>query len=187
MPEFTEADVIYLLKNHEYIQSSIKFIEKQIVNLITSKSELIRQLSMPGMNYDNAVGIRFAPKPKIHDVVEDYRSIEIQSLNEAKLLLTAVKEEQEVLAIVMKRMYALPEPYRSVLLMLYLQHEKWDTICRELVISRTTLQQMRDIAVGGIATGQIEPAAKDGGKKEPVKEIEGQMSLQEYLEEQERN
>lgn len=184
MPELTEEDVFYILQNMECIRNSTEFIEKQAVNLMTAQTELIRQLSMPGLSGTREG--RTYGKPRIHDVVENYRSTVKDNLNEAERLVMAVKEEREVLSLVTGRMYTLPEPYRSVLIMLYIKHEKWETICRELVISKTTLKKLRNTAVRGIAAGRTESGNADSGtasagERKNVRDMEGQMSLQEYL------
>ena len=180
----TEEDVVYFLKNGKSIKATIKSCRDYIAAALSESDELIRELSMPGVASGMSV-VRGNGQNKIYNIYEKYMEILDERGRTVQQMIDVINEEEDTLNLVFNRTYRLPEPYRSVIIMLYINAEKWDTVCREMDISRKTLQTIRATAITSIAEGTFSlPAIRKTKDKSDVakKEVAGQISITQYME-----
>lgn len=141
-----EKELIYLLSNKDLILEGIQFTRNQIFSQLEEKNEMIKRLSLQGINYIDTIS-----KGKKGDINHDqmfnlFESLQkhqAEQINFLKTELYKVAAEEECIQGVLRELYILKEPYRNILILLFIQKEKWVYLTDKYHCGKSKIARLR--------------------------------------------
>lgn len=172
----TEEELVYFLKYHKNIEKSIEVTKRQLFHQIKDREDIIEHLSLIEYekigNHNNAKNY----PDKIMEDIKKYGQIKENSKEDWKTISNILTAEKQCLNTIFTCIYQMKEPERSILILLYIENEKWDFICNELYISSTRLWRIRKEALKNLLN--IYEASK---KKKEIIEDGEKFLIQKFL------
>lgn len=140
-----QEDLLYILKEHKNIKRGIELSKKRIFSFIETEEDIIRQLVLPGhseITFKNNTNT-----DKILGIVQMYHQQRKQQIKEFRNVVSFLSMEEECLNKIFICLYKLKEPKRSILILLFIENYTWESICKMLHISSSSLWRIRNEAL----------------------------------------
>jgi hypothetical protein len=138
-----EKKVIDILSKREYFIKIISTQREELAADLYNKDGVIQQISLKGKEFDK---LQLGKTNNRNDIGIVYERTEKELLNQIKVInkqLDELQEEENLINTVWIAYRNLDKEEYELIGRLYIKMEKWDVICKDLGITRSTLQRRR--------------------------------------------